>query len=89
MKSHLSEKIDIPVDLDNCITLDEMHECMDKWCTEMLQNMSADERAYYYAQKRLEYETEPIQQRYWKSIAEQVEKKHIAAIRDEYKTRIK
>ena len=53
----------------------------------MLQNMSADERAYYDAQERFEDETESIRRRYWKSIVEQVEKKHIAAIRDEYKTR--
>lgn len=83
----LKEKLDVPIDLENCITQDEMDEHMDKWRTEMLQNMSADERAYYDAQERFEDETESIRQRYWKSIVEQVEKKHIAAIRDEYKTR--
>lgn len=70
----LKEKLDVPIDLENCITQDEMDEHMDKWRTEMLQNMSADERAYYDAQERFEDETESIRQRYWKSIVEQVEK---------------
>ena len=50
--------------------------------------MSEDERASYEAKHRFEDETKDIISRYWKRTNIELEKQHIAIIREEYQGRI-
>lgn len=61
---------------------------MEKLNDEIRQEMTEDERAYYDAKDRFDAETKEIVCSYWKKTAIELEKQHIAAIKEEYRGRM-
>ena len=85
----LTERLKASDDKEEYVPLEEFEKRLNKMRDELLQNMSEDERAYDEAKDRFEEETKEIEQRYWKKVVREIEKQHIAAIKEEYKSRIK
>lgn len=84
----LEEKLSKPYDENEYISQAEFHEHMKTIENQLLEQMSEDERAYYEAKHRFEDETKDIISRYWKRTNIELEKQHIAIIREEYQGRI-
>lgn len=83
----LMEKLEESHDESEYISEEEFDKHMAKIDDEMKQAMTDDEKAYYAAKERFDAETEDIVRSYWKKTCIEIEKQHIAAIKEEYRER--
>lgn len=84
----LKEQLNMSADKKEYVSLEEFEQHIRKLGDEIRQKMSDDERAYYFAKDKFTKEIKEIKRRYWKKVVRQVEKQHIAVIKEEYKTHI-
>lgn len=85
--NELYEKLNKPIDMSKIVDNKTFKDRMKKWEEQLILNMSNDEKAYHFAKKSFDKETEDIVQRYRYRVINEIQKKYIDAIKTEYKGR--
>ena len=84
----LEEKISKPYEESKGISLEEFEEKIKILESEIMEQMTEDEKLYYEAKDRFKEETKDIIRRYRKNLYRELEKQHIEIIREEYQGRM-
>ena len=84
----LEEKISKPYEESKGISLEEFEEKIKILESEIMEQMTEDEKLYYEAKERFKEETKDIIRRYRENLYRELEKQHIKIIREEYQGRM-
>lgn len=83
----LIESLNREIREEELVSSQEFGEKMKSYRESFLQEMSDDEKEYYFAKERFKKDTEEICMRYMQKVNEEIHKSYIDVIRQEYKSR--